>query len=115
MRMPANNPLGDALIRQQHPTRVFISFDYDEDRKVAALLGGQLRNRTADFHVENWSMKEAAPQKLWPEDARRRISRSDVVLVVVGRRTYHASGVLKEVRFARELGVPLGIRMPESR
>lgn len=29
-------------------------------------------------------MKEAAPQRLWRTEARQRISRSDIVLVVVG-------------------------------
>lgn len=80
--------------------RVFISFDYDRDRGVAALLGGQLRRGT-DFEVENWSMKEAAPQRLWRVEAGRRINRSDVLLVVVGRYTYRARGVLDEVRMAR--------------
>lgn len=88
-------------------TRVFISFDYDKDLGVAKLLGGQLANPSSPFEVENWSMKEAAPVKTWGNEARRRINRSDVVLVVVGRQTHRATGVLEEVRMARELGVPL--------
>lgn len=90
-----------------HRTRVFISFDYDKDLGVAKLLGGQLANPRSPFEVENWAMKEAAPAKLWPEEARRRINRSDVVLVVLGKDTHRASGVLKEVEMARELSVPL--------
>jgi hypothetical protein len=92
------------------PTRVFISFDYDRDRGVAALLGGQLRRPGSGFVVENWSMKEAAPERLWKAEARRRINRSDVVLVVVGRRTYRASGVLAEVAMARTAVPPVPIR-----
>lgn len=88
-------------------TRVFISFDYEKDLGVAKLLGGQLANSRSPFEVENWSMKEAAPIKTWGEEARRRINRSDVVLVVVGGQTYRAAGVLEEVRMARELGIPL--------
>jgi hypothetical protein len=60
--------------------------------------------------VENWSMKEAAPQRLWKEEARRRINRSDVVLVVVGRETYRAPGVLAEVAMARGAMPPVPIR-----
>lgn len=90
-----------------HRTRVFISFDFDNDLGVAKLLGGQLRNPSAPFEVENWSMKEARPEKLWLQDALRRINRSDVVLVVLGRETWRASGVLAEVEAARELKVPL--------
>lgn len=90
-----------------HRTRVFISFDFDNDVGVAKLLGGQLRNSSAPFEVENWSMKEARPEKLWLADARKRINRSDVVLIVLGSETWRASGVLEEVEVARELNVPL--------
>jgi len=90
-----------------HRTRVFFSFDYDNDLRISKLLGGQLRNPTYGFEIENWSMKEAAPQRLWLAEARKRINRSDVVLVVLGRETWRANGVLQEVAVARELGVPL--------
>ena len=68
--------------------------------RVRPTRPGQLR-RGADFELENWSMKEAAPERLWKVEARRRINRSDVLLVVVGRYTYRARGVLDEVRMAR--------------
>ena len=96
------------VVRRQ-PTRVFISFDYDGDRGVAALLGGQLR-KSIRFRVANWSMKEAAPQRLWKREARQRINRSDVVLVVVGRKTYCAGGVKAEVAMARNAKPPVPIR-----
>ncbi|MFN2488827.1 MAG: TIR domain-containing protein [Actinomycetota bacterium] len=95
------------FITRHQRTRIFISFDYDKDLGVAKLLGGQLASSRSPFEVENWSMKEAAPVKTWGEEARRRINRSDVVLVVVGAQTHRAAGVLEEVRMARELGVPL--------
>ncbi len=90
-------------------TRVFISFDYDRDRGVAALLGGQLL-KSPRFQIENWSMKESAPQRLWKAEALRRINRSDVVLVVVGFQTYRAPGVLAEVAMARNARPPVPIR-----
>ncbi len=52
-------------------------------------------------------MKEAAPQRNWEDEARARIKRSNIVLVMVGQKTYQASGVLKEVKMAREEGVPI--------
>ena len=45
--------------------------------------------------------------KAWEEKARAAIRRSDLVLVMVGRNTYRAPGVLKEVRIAREEGVSI--------
>jgi hypothetical protein len=99
---------GRRVVRRQ-PTRVFISFDYDQDRGVAALLGGQLR-KSSRFRVANWSMKEAAPQKLWKREARQRINRSDLVLVVIGRQTHRAPGVRAEVAMARGASPPVPIR-----
>ena len=47
-------------------------------------------------------MKEAAPERHWESKAEERIQRSDIVLVMVGPKTYKASGVLKEVKMARK-------------
>lgn len=87
--------------------RVFVSFDYDHDFFVAKAMAQQLADPRSPFEVENWSMKEAAPTKTWAADARRRINRSDVVLVAVGPQTWRAQGVLEEVRLARQLRVPI--------
>lgn len=50
-------------------------------------------------------MKEAAPEPSWEEEAEKRIKRSDVVIIVLGSKTYRASGVKKEVKMARDNGV----------
>jgi hypothetical protein len=88
------------------PTRVFISFDFRQMRRDAILLGNQLR-RGQRFHVQNWSLKEAAPERLWPREAEKRLQRSDVMVIVVNGRTWAAGGVLIEVQIARALGVPI--------
>lgn len=90
-------------------TRVFISYDFDEDLFVAKALGEQLR-ASSRFAVANWSMKEAAPERLWKEEAQRRLNRSDVMLIVLGQKTHRASGVLVEVRMARALNPPVPLR-----
>lgn len=91
------------------PTRVFISFDFDEDFFLAKALGEQLR-RSSRFDVANWSMKEAAPERLWRDEAERRLIRSDVMLIVLGPKTYRAPGVLAEVRLARNVRPPVPVR-----
>ncbi len=90
-------------------TRVFISFDFDEDFFVAKALGQQLK-ASSRFDVANWSMKEAAPERLWEDEAKRRLNRSDVMLIVLGQKTHRASGVLAEVRMARGLDPPVPLR-----
>ena len=43
--------------------------------------------------------------RMWEEKARSAIRRSEIVIVMVGPKTYKAPGVLKEVRMAREEGI----------
>ena len=87
--------------------RVFVSFDFDNDKALKEFIIGQSRNPDSPFEVADWSMKEAAPQTNWEDEARERINRSDVLIVMVGNSTYKAPGVLKEVEMAGEAGKPI--------
>jgi len=84
--------------------RVFVSFDFDNDQVLKEFIVGQAKNPDAPFEIVDLSLKEAAPSKTWEDKARAAIRRSEIVLVMVGRQTHKASGVLKEVRIAREEG-----------
>ena len=86
--------------------RVFVSFDFDNDRALRDFIIGQAKLPDSPFDVADHSLKEAAPQKDWEAKARRAIARSEVVIVMLGSRTRWASGVLKEVRMANELSKP---------
>ena len=77
---------------------VFISFDYDNDLQLKEGLIGQSHNDDSPFNVADFSMKEAAPQSKWRKEARERIERCSVVIVMCGRYTDKASGVSAEVR-----------------
>lgn len=83
-------------------TRVFISFDFDNDKTLKEFIIGQSKLSDSPFEVTDWSMKEAAPERNWEEEAEKRIKRVDIVLVMVGLETYKALGVLKEVTMARK-------------
>ena len=85
--------------------RVFVSFDFDNDKVLKDFIIGQSRLPDSPFEVIDQSLKEAAPQSDWEQKARSAIKRSEIVLVVVGKNTYQASGVLKEVRFANEASI----------
>lgn len=82
--------------------RVFVSFDFDNDKALKDFIIGQARNPDSPFEVINTSLKEAQPMKTWEDKARAAIQRSDIVLVMVGPNTHKAPGVLKEVKMARE-------------
>lgn len=86
---------------------VFVSFDFDNDKALKDFIVGQARRPDSPFDVIDHSLKEAAPLKTWEDKARAAIRRSDIVLVMVGPQTYKAPGVLKEIRMAREEGIPI--------
>ena len=87
--------------------RVFVSFDFDNDKVLKDFIIGQSRLADSPFEVIDTSLKEAAPMKIWEDKARAAIKRSDIVVVMVGPKTHKAPGVLKEVRMAREEGIPI--------
>ena len=79
----------------------------DEDQNLKHHMVGQMKLPTSPFEGADWSMKEAAPQRNWEHEAEARISRSNVVVVLVGPKTHRAPGVLKEVAITRRLGKPI--------
>jgi hypothetical protein len=87
--------------------RVFVSFDFDNDKKLKDFIIGQSKLSDSPFAVIDHSLKEAAPENNWKTKARAAIKRSEVVVVMVGPKTSKAQGVLAEVAMAREEGVPI--------
>lgn len=87
--------------------RVFVSFDFDNDRVLRDFIVGQARHADSPFTIVDCSLKEEAPQTTWEAKARRAIRGADIVLVMVGPRTHRAPGVLKEVQMAREENIPV--------
>ena len=94
--------MNEEVFLKMYKTPVFVSFDFDNDKELKHLIIGQSKNPDSPFEVTDWSMKEAAPERNWEVEAEKRIIRAEVVLVVVGQKTYKAPGVLKEVAMARE-------------
>ncbi|MCA8425834.1 TIR domain-containing protein [Burkholderia seminalis] len=88
-------------------TRVFVSFDFDNDRVLKDFILGQAKLGDSPFEVIDHSLKEAAPERDWEKKARAAISSADIVVVMVGPKTHKAQGVLKEVAMAREAGVKI--------
>lgn len=81
--------------------KVFVSFDFDNDKKLKDFIIGQSRLDDSPFDVSDHSLKEASPEANWEIKANAAIRRSDIIIVMVGPYTYRASGVLKEVEMAR--------------
>jgi hypothetical protein len=84
-------------------TKVFVSFDFDNDRALRDFIIGQAKLEDSPFDVVDHSLKEAAPERNWQDKAHAAIARADVVIVMLGSRTRWAGGVLKEIEMAREM------------
>jgi len=87
--------------------KVFVSFDFDNDKIIKEFIIGQSKLPDSPFDVIDTSLKEAAPMKTWEDKAKAAINRSDIVVVMVGASTHKAPGVLKEVQMARDAEIPI--------
>ena len=83
-------------------SRVFISFDYDNDKGIKELLVGQSKNSDTPFEIADWSIKDHLTGD-WKEKARAKIKKTDQVVVLCGQ--HNATGVNAELKLAQEEGV----------
>lgn len=87
--------------------RAFISFDFDNNLTEKNLFVGQIKNSRTPFNAEDWSSKEELPQSQWERLIEDKINYCNMVIVLVGPRTYLATGVVKEIKFAHSQNVPV--------
>jgi hypothetical protein len=84
-------------------TKVFVSYDFDNDKPLYDFIIGQAKLPDSPFEVIDHSLTEAAPEKNWEAKARAAISRADKFIVMLGPKTKNAPGVKKEVAMAMDL------------
>src|SRR5208282_3284937 len=82
-------------------TKVFISFDYDNDADLKTMLVGQAKHEDTPFEITDMSVKEELSGD-WKEKVRKRIKGVEQVVVICGEKTDKATGVATEVRLAQE-------------
>jgi hypothetical protein len=87
--------------------RAFISFDYDNDSLQKLYFAGQIKNSRTPFNLEDWSSKTHLPQREWEELIHAKINRCNVLIILVGKRMSTATGVVKEIAFAKANNVPV--------
>lgn len=86
-------------------TRLFISYDYDNDATLKEFLVGQAKNDDSPFEFADASVKAHLTGD-WEEKVRGRIDRADQVAVICGKHTDKAEGVAVEVQIAQDLKKP---------
>lgn len=87
--------------------RAFISFDYDNNSGEKLYFAGQAKNSRTPFNIEDWSSKTSLPQKEWEQLIKDKINKCNFLIVLVGKKTHSATGVVKEIEFAKSQNVPI--------
>lgn len=87
--------------------RAFISFDYDHDLNEKVLFAGQSKNSKTPFTLQDWSSKSALPQAEWERQVKAKVNMCNLMIVLVGKYMASASGVAKEIQFAKDCTVPV--------
>ncbi len=87
--------------------KVFVSFDFDNDKALKDLLMGQAKNENSPFEIIDGSLKEASLEQDWLDKATVKIKSADLVIVILGTKTYKAPGVLKEIEIANEKSIKI--------
>ncbi len=87
--------------------RAFISFDFDNNRGQKVYFVGQSKNSKTPFNIGDWSSKKHLPQKEWEDLIHGKINKCNMLIVLVGKSMSTATGVAKEIAFAKEHNVPV--------
>ena len=87
--------------------RAFISFDFDHNENEKNLFIGQAKNSNTPFSIEDWSSKSSLPQSQWEKIIKDKINKCNILIVLVGKNMASATGVVKEIKFAKESDVPV--------
>lgn len=87
--------------------RAFISFDFDHNEIEKNLFVGQSKNSKSPFSIEDWSSKSSLPQTQWEKLIKEKINKCNMLIVIVGKYMALATGVAKEINFAKEQNVPV--------
>jgi hypothetical protein len=87
--------------------KVFISFDAPDDRFLKEAAIGQSKNKSTPFKAQDKSIKKPLPQSKWEKEAEKKIKSSELVMVMLGKKTSKALGVKKEIELARKHNIPV--------
>lgn len=87
--------------------RAFISFDFDHNESSKILFVGQSKNSATPFSIQDWSSKATLPQAQWEKLVKEKVNKCNLMIVLVGKSMSSASGVAKEIAFAKEQNVPV--------
>lgn len=97
------------------PVHVFLSFEFGKDNELHRNFYAQATEHSR-HEIIDYSLNEPYhPDAAWLNKARKQITQSDIVIVVIGDDTHNAEGVEKEVTVANQLKKPIFQIRPQHR
>lgn len=87
--------------------RAFISFDFDNNSTEKTLFAGQAKNSRTPFDIQDWSSKSSLPQAEWEALIKDKINKCNMLIVLTGKKMATATGVVKEIKMAKNQNVPI--------
>jgi len=97
---------GEEKQKEEDKKRIFISFAI-EDKKYRDYLVEQAKSNRSPFYFIDMSVKKPWKQSEWKKRCRTKIKKCDGVIVLLSKKTYHASGVRFEMKCANEEDKPM--------
>ena len=93
---------------------VFLSFEFEKDAGRQRAFLSEAKEH-CEFAIIDKSLPSAEHDDTWRREAKARIRRSDVVIVLLGPDTHNAPGVKDELSLAGEANCPVVQLMPQHR
>jgi hypothetical protein len=87
--------------------RAFVSFDFDHNETENVLFVGQSSHSKTPFSIQDWSSKSVLPQAEWEKLIEVKVNKCNLLIVLVGKTMFSASGVAKEIAMAKKQNVPI--------
>ena len=87
--------------------KIYISFDFANDRVLKNELVAASQADDANFKIANWSMKPADLNSKTLKEMKFHISKCDAMVIIVGENTETSEGVKHELDLAKALNKPI--------
>jgi hypothetical protein len=87
--------------------RVFVSFDLEHNQEHKNIFVGQGKHPSTPWEIVDCSSVEAFEPNRREEIVKDKISKCDMVIVLVGRYTERSTGVVREIKLAKRQNIPL--------
>lgn len=87
--------------------KVYLSFDYNNDSSQKQQFEDQSGNSSAEFDIEYESAPPTLPPIQWENVTSDKVNYSNMLIVLVGKKTAQATHVVKEIGFADSQNIPI--------